>query len=194
MFRRICKAGRISCKFDPVTHRCVCGRWERGFAPKKEPALPRAECQICEGKFAVLNGGMVHHGYKRPGYGFIVGDCMGVGHAPYPATDALERYLVSMNNYLKGCKNARRRVKAAKELTHTYTKYKGWDEKETIEVVLAEGYKGGFIPEHGNHYFPSFEEERDRELRSIDMNAKNADREIARVEKRVEAAKLLTEG
>lgn len=187
MFRRRgCKAGRMRCKYDPITHRCVCGNWERGFKPKTEPKSPRAECQICEAKFALHNGRMVHHGYKRPGCGFIVGDCMGVGHAPYPATDALVLYLASVKGYLGGRKHARKHTKAAKELTYTYTKYKGWGDRETVHVTLAEGYGGGFMREaHGNHYFPSFEEEKASALRRIDHDIESAKREIERVEKRI---------
>jgi hypothetical protein len=58
-------------------------------------------CQICEGDFKVvpaqikrveidgqtveqpMDGKMVHHGYKRPGHGYIVGDCWGVHNSPY---------------------------------------------------------------------------------------------------------------
>lgn len=44
-------------------------------------------CQACFRRhstrqpFAYLQ--MVHHGYERPGTGWIVGDCIGVGHEPY---------------------------------------------------------------------------------------------------------------
>ena len=40
-------------------------------------------CSICEREIAVQRGDLVHHGYQRPGYGFIQGDCFGVGYAPY---------------------------------------------------------------------------------------------------------------
>ena len=45
------------------------------------------KCPVCEGDFKVhvTNGthGMVHHGYQRPGFGYIVGDCFAVGREPY---------------------------------------------------------------------------------------------------------------
>ncbi len=40
-------------------------------------------CQICEGDFKLHEGKMVHHGYKRPGDGYIHGDCVAVGQPPY---------------------------------------------------------------------------------------------------------------
>ena len=38
-------------------------------------------CQVCEGDQKLHHGRMVHHGYKRPGDGFIV--CPGVHQVPY---------------------------------------------------------------------------------------------------------------
>lgn len=40
-------------------------------------------CPICEGDYKVRANRLVHHGYQRPGTGFIVGDCPGVHHPPY---------------------------------------------------------------------------------------------------------------
>jgi hypothetical protein len=41
-------------------------------------------CQICEGNFKLTpHETLVHHGYKRPGIGNIVGDCPGVDYPPY---------------------------------------------------------------------------------------------------------------
>jgi hypothetical protein len=41
------------------------------------------ECQICEQIQKLRKKELVLHGYKRPGHGYIVGDCPGVGHPPY---------------------------------------------------------------------------------------------------------------
>src|SRR5262245_9719803 len=96
--------GRLAHRFDPVTHRCVCGRWDRGYAPKKELVRPRAECQICERLQALDSNGLLgHHGYKRPGWGFIQGGCGGVGHPPYPATDALLLWAKALGRHILGC-------------------------------------------------------------------------------------------
>lgn len=93
--------GRMFHQFDQTTHRCKCGRWQAGFAPKKVSVRPRAECQICEREQALTTDGkMVHHGYERPGHGWIIGDCFGVGHKPYTATSALYAYLVFLQDRL----------------------------------------------------------------------------------------------
>ncbi len=88
-------------QFDPVTHQCGCGAWERGYTPAKESVKPRAECQICERMQAVSGGLMMNHGYQRPGIGFIVGKCMGTDHQPYPATDALVKYLEAVKRHIE---------------------------------------------------------------------------------------------
>lgn len=41
-------------------------------------------CPICEGEFKLtVERRLVHHGYQRPGWGSIVGDCFAVGAPPY---------------------------------------------------------------------------------------------------------------
>lgn len=40
-------------------------------------------CQFCELDHKVQGDRLVHHGYKRPGHGYIYGDCDGVGQLPY---------------------------------------------------------------------------------------------------------------
>jgi hypothetical protein len=44
-------------------------------------------CPVCQLEFKARGEDrdlrMVHHGYRRPGWGRIVGDCFGVHHAPY---------------------------------------------------------------------------------------------------------------
>lgn len=51
-------------------------------------------CPVCQHDVKVRSRALVHHGYKRPGIGFIVGDCPGVGHEPYElGTGAAVAYL-----------------------------------------------------------------------------------------------------
>lgn len=52
-------------------------------------------CPVCEGHFKCQaeHGRyyLVHHGYKRPGDGFIIGDCFGVGREPHEVSPELAR-------------------------------------------------------------------------------------------------------
>lgn len=179
---RFCKAtGRFSHQFDPQTHRCPCGRWERGYKPKKEPARPRDECQICERKQALdLHGNLVHHGYKRPGWGYIQGDCMGVNHKPYPATDALEIYLQTIKGYLKNCQITLENLPTLTTFTFNYEQH---------------GVKSQTIVNKGDthHYdhekritLPAFEDLIAWETKRIKSEIDFATQDINRVVKRIE--------
>lgn len=58
-------------------------------------------CQLCEGDFKVHDGQMVHHGYKRPGVGYIFGDCPGVSAVPYETScDLIKANLLGIKNHL----------------------------------------------------------------------------------------------
>lgn len=48
-------------------------------------------CPVCESDIKVRDGLLVHHGYKRPGHGYIVGDCFGVHRPPHELSDATAR-------------------------------------------------------------------------------------------------------
>lgn len=51
-------------------------------------------CPVCQRDIKIRSGLLVHHGYERPGVGYIIGDCPGVGHKPYETgTDACDFYL-----------------------------------------------------------------------------------------------------
>ena len=53
------------------------------------------ECQICQRRQILdSKGKLVLHGYARPGHGYIVGDCFGVGHPPWEvACDRLAEWI-----------------------------------------------------------------------------------------------------
>lgn len=57
--------------------------------------MRRAECQACAQQQAIdRSNRMMHHGYQRPGHGYIEGDCIGVGELPYQLScDVTKRWL-----------------------------------------------------------------------------------------------------
>lgn len=58
-------------------------------------------CQLCEADQKLHQGRMVHHGYQRPGDGYIVGDCPGVHQEPYEVScEAIKSYKVSLEQKL----------------------------------------------------------------------------------------------
>jgi hypothetical protein len=63
-------------------------------------------CQICEGEFKLHEGNMVHHGYRRPGYGNIVGDCYGVNNLPYEKScELVKEYVFGVRAHLDDTTN-----------------------------------------------------------------------------------------
>ena len=67
-------------------------------------------CAIC-GKVQMLRKVgdkmvMVHHGYRRPGHGEIVGDCFGVGFQPYElSNEANKAFAPIIENHLKNAES-----------------------------------------------------------------------------------------
>jgi hypothetical protein len=53
------------------------------------------ECQICQHRQILdSRGNLVLHGYQRPGHGYIVGDCFGVGYPPWEvSSDRLAEWI-----------------------------------------------------------------------------------------------------
>jgi len=132
-------------RFDPKTHRCVgCQRFAPGFAPKKAHVKPRDECQVCEGKWALDDAGKLgHHGYTRPGHGWIEGDCFGVNHKPFPATDALEAWRDSVQAKLDGRREALAKLPKKTEIKETFNEYNPETRRnDKLVVKVAKKPKG----------------------------------------------------
>lgn len=53
-------------------------------------------CAACGGEFKVRGGRLVHHGYKRPGVGYIVGDCLGVNYPPHELSPELAQVVLEV--------------------------------------------------------------------------------------------------
>lgn len=195
MFRRmqICPITRKTIhKFDPATHRCECGKWERGYKPAKEPVRPRAECQICERQQALFGGNLGHHGYTRPGCGFIQGDCMGVGHEPYPKTDALELYRNFLNGHIAKCEAKLAKLAEVPTLDHIMYRWtiKYGSKKGDYEVRVNRGDNYRHNYEQTGYTVPSFEELEKRMRLNLESEIRHATAEVSRVTKRIDAAQV----
>jgi hypothetical protein len=107
-------------------------------------------CPICEGRFKLHPGKggpghetLVHHGYKRPGWGYIVGDCFAVGWRPYELSSEvciayLKKLAVYREAHMKALQELESRPLTLGEVigrgrdavTYTYRR----DSNERIEV------------------------------------------------------------
>ena len=189
MMRFCSVTGRLAHKFDRVTHRCVCGRWERGFKPKVERVKPVAECQVCEGQQARnADGTMVHHGYQRPGHGFIVGDCCGVNHQPFPATDALEKWLKVINHRLRFLRARLRDLPKLNEIEYAYQERTGFASKPTTKFVMLR--KGDPTRLYAGRWLPKFDDEIQFQIRKVQQSIEWAKEERRRVALRIAKGKL----
>lgn len=68
------------------------GRRDVAQKTSVKPNALSSECQICERSFTARGGLLAKHGYRRPGTGFLHGECRGTRREAFPAFDALEEY------------------------------------------------------------------------------------------------------
>ena len=118
--------------------------------PKVVVRRPRSECQLCTKEQALTgNGRLGNHGYSRPGWGFIVGNCPGVGYKPFPATDALEAIVPRLNAHLTWCESQviepkSYSVHAGRNDTREVTTFAGYEALSTDETIARSSRPGTY--------------------------------------------------
>ena len=97
------------------------------------------ECQICQRRHILdSRGNLVLHGYQRPGHGYIVGDCFGVGYPPWEvSSDRLAEWIELLK---KRSKQANEDAVKASKLTNI-TINRGSDRNPRM-VTLTKGEAG----------------------------------------------------
>lgn len=99
----------------------------RALEKAAKVASETVECQVCERhQKATRSGDLVHHGYQRPGWGSIIGDCYGAGYAPFPAHDRLDIWLVRVREEIESVKKYLATLATAKTVTRMETDYKNF--------------------------------------------------------------------
>lgn len=132
-------------------------------------------CPICEGDFKLADGNkLVHHGYRRPGVGYIIGDCLSVHAAPYELSDEVchtyknmllgklafsNKYLARLNRGEVTCFEVERRKTGSTPWNPEY---------EYVDVATPNGY--------------DFTRELDEKVRQTEYEIKNLKSEIARMD------------
>jgi hypothetical protein len=105
-------------------------------------------CPICEGDFRLHKGKLVHHGYKRPGTGYIEGDCIAVHRDPYEVScEVVKEYRLGLQSGLDGL---RARLEELKSGTVTHIRvtrlFRGnW---MRLPEILYDDYSIGVTPEY----------------------------------------------
>lgn len=93
-------------------------------------------CQLCEGDFKLHLGTMVHHGYQRPGDGYIVGDCPGVHQLPYEVScDAIKSHKVAVERALVGMESRLADLNEGRVTRFTKTRMIGHSRHGRLEVT-----------------------------------------------------------
>jgi hypothetical protein len=132
-------------------------------------------CPICEGTYKVRGGAMVHHGFKRPGDGFIHGDCFAVGHPPYEVSCSITKtYRSSIE---KGRADLVETLASAASILRFTTTRTGWGQMAPVQVEYVVGVSDPFV----------FERARDQRKHELEYRLRMTDAEIARLTKMIDA-------
>lgn len=123
------------------------------------------ECQICQRRHILdSRGNLVLHGYQRPGHGYIVGDCFGVGHPPWEvSSDALATWIEQLK--ARSAQDAQSAVRVAKLTTIDVNR---GSERNPRMVTLTKGSPGGYDT-YGSF---SFESEIEKRVSALKQQAK----------------------
>jgi len=129
-------------------------------------------CQVCEGEFKLHNGQMVHHGYKRPGWGSIVGDCMGVFELPYEKScDICKQYKASVEGQIERSKATLLKLEAGEITELLFDSYRG------LKVVKKAECKSDY----------EWKDALNRKMGEIKYSIRQMEAEVIRMTKRIEA-------
>lgn len=149
-------------------------------------------CPVCFRNIKMTDAQkMVHHGYERPGHGYIVGDCFGVGYKPYElSSEGTEAFLRIVLRPMLA--NQKKHLRALKSGQITEFKYQTQDRTKprepgtykfpTMFVTVKKGDEGKNT-EPGIH--PSFEYLLDSDIRETEYRVKGLTGDIAEMDKLV---------
>jgi hypothetical protein len=137
-------------------------------------------CQICEGDFKLTpQKTMVHHGYERPGWGHIHGDCMGVHAEPYETScERLKSFRDGLRERLASNVERLRQLDAGEITDLSVTSLRGYGHNAR---VITHCYSIGVTPVHVWLDVLRYEKS------SVEMELRNLKAGIERCEKRIAA-------
>lgn len=114
-------------------------------------------CPVCLSQVKIRKGKLVHHGYQRPGYGYIVGDCFGVGFPPNETSpECAQEWLAVVNEELVSVEDQLARLPDLTEIVVEHTAWRQGRRRPT-------GDKTVLTPEDGYKWTRVYED-REREL------------------------------
>ena len=155
-------------------------------APKEQDKpLNAGTCHICGGQLFKLNksGNMVNHGYKRPGWGFLVGACMAVDVEPWEKSPRqMELYRPALVAHIERQEKHLKALQAGKvkglEVSYTLYNRDGYHrETKKIALTILPGFKYDSF-----HGISSFEDTLRYRIMGVESDLKAAREDLDRVD------------
>ncbi len=139
-------------------------------------------CPVCGRRQKVISGNLVHHGYQRPGYGHIVGDCFSVGRVPHEvSSETAEAYRAAMGSKIDELGKAVETAKVAPSLHYSYEVYEGGLSRRQKTVKWLSVERGAGPTTVDNRLIPSFKDVQAALLARLSEEIKWARGEAARM-------------
>lgn len=136
-------------------------------------------CAVCEGRVKVRDGNLVHHGYRRPGHGYIVGDCFGVGRTPHePSSQTATAFREFLERAVEDLGTNKATIEKADELHYSYQIYVSIQEKKTVLALVK---RGDAMRYEGHYRIPSFADVQRGIIDHLEYEIKNCKAGIARM-------------
>lgn len=160
-------------------------------------------CQCCFASYKVRKGGYVtHHGFKRPGIGFLVGVCRGTYELPYEKScEATKTYRQECEAYIKVQSellqkyqnNEINEIVYIKELKEVVFDMQGRSKHKTTPVTVLKGTpeKGYVYRPYDTDYTPSFEQLREDKIRKISRDIEVTKQEVIFLTEKINQWKLV---
>lgn len=144
-------------------------------------------CQICEGGFTsnkkyMAKPVMSLHGFKRPGHGWLEGSCFGAKYYPVEiSNDRMQPYIEMVTNYRNGRASYITSMQENPPATMTWSPFIGSKEVKTLErPVDFDSSKKSYAS------YGTYEGEFSSRISAAEWDIKKADREIERMQKRLD--------
>ena len=114
-------------------------------------------CGLCEQEVKCPGGTLAHHGYKRPGYGYITGSCPGTHELPFEISPVTAE--IGVRIYDGAVKSLTKKLRDHDKATVLHIS-KGWRSNETKEIRKEDA-----DPNDWRRYHSNIKERMEYELR-----------------------------
>jgi len=145
-------------------------------------------CPVCTKDIKVRGDVLVHHGYKRPGYGFIVGGCFGVHKQPHELSPKLAQDWLAVIDGMRT--RVRREVDTLPSAT-TLPRWPGSEHMVSKEAVHVVEWRDAYtsMERHLNRQLEELNDEAERLRDLIERWTPKPLRDVTELERDAQAAR-----